>query len=87
MATLEDLLKSIDATLRSIDYTLGVSEQIVPPGTRVNVVRSQLELAREIVVKARGYAGAKSSGTFSAAELQGVLPPPPKLPGPPKDMK
>lgn len=87
MSTLEELVRSIDATIRSIDYTLGVAEKVDPPGTRVNVVRSQLELAREVVVKARGYAAAKSSGTFSAAELQGVLPPPPKLPGPPKDMK
>lgn len=73
MATIEDLVRAIDATIKSVDYTLGVAEKVTP-GTRVNVVRSQLELAREIVVKARGYAAAKSSGTFSAAELQGVMP-------------
>lgn len=75
MATLDELLRAIDASIKSTDYTLGVSEKVTPPGTRVNVVRSQLELAREILVKARGYASAKSSGTYNAAELQGVLPP------------
>lgn len=74
MATLDELLRAIDASIKSTDYTLGVSEKVIPPGTRVNVVRSQLELAREILVKARGYAAAKSSGTFSATELQGLMP-------------
>lgn len=78
MATIEDLLRSIDASIKSVDYALGVAEKVTPGGTRANVVRSQLELAREILIKARGYGAAKSSGTYSAAELQGVLPKEPK---------
>lgn len=74
MATLDELLRAIDASIKSTDYTLGVSEKVIPHGTRVNVVRSQLELAREILVKARGYAAAKSSGTFDATELKKALP-------------
>jgi hypothetical protein len=78
MATIEDLVRAIDASIKSVDYTLGVAEKVVPGGTRVNMARSQLELAREILLKARGYGAGKSSGTFDAAEVQALLKEPKK---------
>jgi len=65
MKTLYDLMQAVDASIRSIDYTLGIAQDVYPPGHRVDMIRSQLEAAREVLVKAKGF-GSASSGYFKA---------------------
>lgn len=69
MSDISDLLRAIDASIRSIDYTLGIAANVDPPGShRVGMVVSQLETAREVLVKARGFGAAKSSGMIPAVQ-------------------
>lgn len=64
MATLADLLREIDASIERIDRTLAKAEE-VPQGHRVQMVKGQLEAARETLVQSRGYCTAKISGLYS----------------------
>ncbi len=75
MTTLDEMLRAIDASIRSVDYALTVAERVTPKGHKADLVRSQLEVAREVLVKARGYGAGKSSGTYDASELTGVKKP------------
>jgi len=75
MTTIDELLQAIDASIKSVDYTLGIVERTQPKSHKTDLVKSQLEVAREILVKARGYGAGRSSGQYDARELVGQLPP------------
>lgn len=77
MSDLSELLQAIDASLRSVDYTLTVARLVHPPSHRGDMARSQLEAAREILVKAKDYASGKSSGMYPALRLTDPPPEPP----------
>lgn len=74
MKTLADLSRSIEAAIKAAEATLDVVADVEPHGHRIEMVRSQVEAARDVLVKARGFCAAKASGTFSVAELTGIKP-------------
>ena len=74
MKTLTDLARSIEAAIKAAEATLDVAADVEPHGHRVEMVKTQIEAAKDVLVKARGFCAAKASGTFSAAELAGLKP-------------
>lgn len=67
--TLPDLIKAIDASIQQVDRALDVAAGVEPKGHRVEMTKSQLEAAREVLVKARGFSSAKATGTFAPVTL------------------
>lgn len=65
MSDVQDLLRAIEATVQSVDHALTVANEVEPPGHRVEMTKTQLESAREILVRARGFLTTKGSGTYS----------------------
>jgi hypothetical protein len=74
MKNLYDLMQAIEASIRSIDYTLGIAKEVYPPVHRIDMIRSQVEVARDVLEKAKGF-GSASSGFFKAVDP--TEPPPP----------
>ena len=64
MKTLTDLLREIDASIERIDKALEMTNE-VPQGHRVQMVRGQLEAARETLVQSQGFCKAKISGLYA----------------------
>lgn len=66
MSDLSDLAQAIDASIRSVDFSLRIAQQVVPPSHRADMARSQLEAAREVLGRAKDFAMGKSSGLYPA---------------------
>lgn len=65
VSDLSVLLQAIDASIRSVDYSINKAKQVYPPSHRVDMIRSQLETAREVLEKAKSF-GTASSGLYQA---------------------
>ena len=66
MADLDDLARAISASIRSVDFSLNTAQDVQPKSHRGDMARSQLEAAREILVKARDFCEGRSSGLYPA---------------------
>lgn len=64
MSSADDLLDAIEASIRSVDFSLNVASKVYPPNHRADMARSQLETAREVLVKARDFCATRSTGSF-----------------------
>lgn len=73
MNELPDLLQAVEASIRSVKYTLGIAQKVHPPSHRADMIRSQLEASLEILEKAKNFGTAGGSG-FHMAVTQETKP-------------